>query len=191
MASENKKKKYDTNLNKKKIPKLKEEVLFDFEEDEKDEVVEIITFLDESNAIEGEGEDALENSIEAWDYLQGEEVLTEENVLETHRILMRDLNPRIAGKYRDCDVWVGDRKCLDFSVIEIVMRNWLINQKANRTTEKEIKHAHVAFEHIHPFEDGNGRTGRILMNWQRLKAGLPVLIIHTGAEQMSYYQWFK
>ncbi|MBQ3307480.1 MAG: Fic family protein [Bacilli bacterium] len=42
---------------------------------------------------------------------------------------------------------------------------------------------HIRFERIHPFNDGNGRTGRILLNYHLLKNGLaPVLITHV----MSY-----
>ena len=57
--------------------------------------------------------------------------------------------------------------------------------------EETIEQDHIWFEKIHPFEDGNGRTGRILMNIQRLNAGLPLLIIHEGKEQMEYYKWFQ
>jgi len=55
---------------------------------------------------------------------------------------------------------------------------------------RDIKLSHIEFENIHPFEDGNGRVGRILMNIQCLNAGLPLLVIHTGKEQQKYYTWF-
>jgi Fic family protein len=48
----------------------------------------------------------------------------------------------------------------------------------------------VAFERIHPFRDGNGRVGRIIMNAQRLQAGLPILII-PASERRLYYEWFR
>ncbi len=57
--------------------------------------------------------------------------------------------------------------------------------------ERYSKMLHVEYERIHPFVDGNGRTGRMFMNWWRMKNGLPVLVIHEGEEQMDYYQWFK
>ena len=54
-----------------------------------------------------------------------------------------------------------------------------------------IKKLHVDFEKIHPFADGNGRVGRILMNVQMINSGLPLITIHEGIEQQEYYRWFK
>lgn len=48
---------------------------------------------------------------------------------------------------------------------------------------------HLAFESIHPFIDGNGRTGRLLLNFELLKHGyLPVDIKFT--DRAKYYQCF-
>ena len=48
---------------------------------------------------------------------------------------------------------------------------------------------HVRFESIHPFIDGNGRTGRILLNFELMKAGLlPVNI--KFADRLAYYDAF-
>jgi hypothetical protein len=66
-----------------------------------------------------------------------------------------------------------------------------LKEMPKSTKEVFIKQWHINFEGIHPFEDGNGRIGRILMNLQRLSVGLPILIIHEGEEQFEYYKWFK
>ena len=51
----------------------------------------------------------------------------------------------------------------------------------NAATDEEklerILDAHIQFERIHPFSDGNGRTGRMLMNYSLLQEGFPPLII--------------
>ena len=48
---------------------------------------------------------------------------------------------------------------------------------------------HLRFESIHPFIDGNGRTGRLLMNLQLIKAGLPAINIKF-ADRRKYYDAF-
>lgn len=45
---------------------------------------------------------------------------------------------------------------------------------------------HAQFVEIHPFEDGNGRTGRALMNWVLMKAGYPKLFIPVKNRQQYY-----
>lgn len=48
---------------------------------------------------------------------------------------------------------------------------------------------HIEFEGIHPFIDGNGRTGRMLVNLELMKAGYPPIAIKF-TEKMTYYDAF-
>jgi Fic family protein len=48
---------------------------------------------------------------------------------------------------------------------------------------------HLRFESIHPFIDGNGRTGRLLMNLQLIKTGLPAVNIKFS-DRKRYYDAF-
>lgn len=156
-------------------------------------------FLKESNAIEGVyDEGSLQQALYAWSYIKDKEKLTVGDVLKTHKILMlhQNIQPDERGYFRKCEVFVGGQYGLNFKKIREAMDEWIelmnTNQHSELMTDEEIsKELHIKYEKIHPFIDGNGRTGRIFMNWWRIKNGLPILVIHEGKEQMEYYKWFK
>jgi cell filamentation protein len=51
-----------------------------------------------------------------------------------------------------------------------------------------LLYAHYEFIRIHPFNNGNGRTGRILMNWVALKFGYkPLVLYHREGESRQIY----
>lgn len=113
---------------------------------------------------------------------------------------MRNLRPDIAGKLRNCDVWIGGQKKTFVSKSVIKSELDQVCESINKSiadpeffsdNDKGCELHHVDFEHIHPFEDGNGRVGRILWQIQRIMLNLPIKIIHTGLEQMEYYKWFQ
>jgi len=65
-----------------------------------------------------------------------------------------------------------------------------IKTKLNNSYKEVLsKKLHVHYEAIHPFIDGNGRTGRMFMNYWRVKVGLPILVIKE-LERHEYYEWF-
>lgn len=67
----------------------------------------------------------------------------------------------------------------------------LVKLKVKDVHLSEEELSKLEFEKIHPFEDGNGRVGRMLYNINRLNAGLDLHIIHEGKEQIEYYKWFN
>lgn len=164
---------------------------------------EEVEFLRESNAIEREySVEALEDAKDAWAFAKRYSGNIDfEFILQIHRQLMKTIDPDIAGNIRQQSVWVGNRKCLDHNYIrqEIdklchewnILRFDLMKKSDKKWKELLIQNWHIRFEKIHPFIDGNGRTGRIIMNKQRLRIGLHIKIIHTGREQIEYYEWFK
>lgn len=153
-------------------------------------------FLRESNAIEGVYDDAsLQQAKYAWAYLKGQSEITIAVVLKVHKILMlyQPLMPDQKGYFRQCEVTIGGRYGEPWLNVPKKMGQWIkyANAPATPHAESFIKVSHIDYENIHPFVDGNGRTGRLFMNWQRRKCGLPLLIIHEGAEQLEYYKWFR
>ena len=169
---------------------------------------EVTEFLQHSNWIEGErSEEAVSYARLAWEravqiVLKQTRFFNVQTIKSIHFLLLRKLNPRIAGKFRNCDVMIGGerKRFISEELIKQDLQERVINpmtlQSSHEWTYPKLadfaaKQLHIAFEDIHPFEDGNGRVGRILYNIHRLNLGLPLHIIHEGEEQQEYYKWFQ
>lgn len=162
----------------------------------------VYEMLQNSNWIEREMSSvAMDDAVEAWEYaVKNANNITTNYVLKIHKLMQKNLRADIAGKFRDCDVYIGGecRRFISEDVIRAGVKevtDAMIDKIPRRfpVAEKEAlaKATHIRFEKIHPHEDGNGRVGRILYNVHRLLLGLPIHIIHEGDEQMEYYKWFR
>ena len=70
--------------------------------------------------------------------------------------------------------------------MEELLRNYLASEEHIVT---KLARFHIEFEGIHPFIDGNGRTGRLLVNLELMKAGYPPIDIKI-TDRISYYNAF-
>ena len=158
-------------------------------------------FLRESNAIEGvHDQGSLLDAHAAWDYLHTRKKLTIPAVLKVHELLMvnQPIPSHSLGWWRSCRIFIGRSEGLNWQYIPSAMEEWVNKMNMDldfastaEDREKTSRSLHVEYEKIHPFIDGNGRTGRMFMNWHRLQHKMPLLIIHEGEEQMEYYKWFN
>lgn len=171
--------------------------------------MEIVDFLYESNLIEREQSmEALEDAIQAWVYadknkneLQGHRGIGRSFILGIHHLLLQRLRPDINGRLRDCDVWIGSqyKPFISTSLLKEQIEQWVddtrikpAHKKLSLEKREELaKKWHIAFEDIHGFEDGNGRTGRILWQLQRHLLGLPTLVLNAFEKHEQYYPWFQ
>lgn len=110
--------------------------------------------------------------------------LSEESILSMHRVLMEH-QPRMeeyAGRYRDQVVWIGAGQAgpvlahfvpPQHDLVPAAMEDLLqFVQRLDLPVLLQVAVAHAQFETIHPFVDGNGRTGRALAQAMLRSRGL-------------------
>ncbi len=120
--------------------------------------------------------------------------LTIELILSLHKTLLTGIDDKIAGRFRSgkerVKVWahIGANP-----VFVHELMNELINTyNKNKTLYflDNIAYFHAEFETIHPFCDGNGRMGRLLINQQLMKLGYPPISIPNKNKRSDYYPLF-
>jgi Fic family protein len=103
-------------------------------------------------------------------------------VLKWHRELFENTKSRIAGRVRNYNVYISGSAHVpaDFSELPTLLVEffkWYNKVKAKTHPVELSALVHLKFETIHPFGDGNGRIGRLIMNFILHKTGYPMLDI--------------
>lgn len=120
-------------------------------------------------------------------------MLDMEGILLLHKMLMGNIKDDIAGRFRKKGkyVRVGTHIAPAPEHVEQMIESILMEYSADLSgyfTDKIAKF-HLDFETIHPSCDGNGRMGRVLINYQLGQFGFPNIIIRDK-EKQTYYQAF-
>lgn len=119
--------------------------------------------------------------------------IDKEFILLLHRMLISNIDDGIAGRFRKEQelVRIGTYIAPAAKHIESMMATLLLEYSSNNKDYflDKISKFHLEFESIHPFCDGNGRIGRVLINFQLMQLGLPPIIIRDK-EKKKYYSSF-
>lgn len=119
--------------------------------------------------------------------------VTKDLVCALHGMLLVGVNDAISGRFRASGeyVRVGDFIAPPAEHIDELMDRMLEEYSGNLTQYPldAIARFHLEFETIHPFNDGNGRIGRALVNLQLQRIGFPS-VIFRDKEKQEYYRGF-
>jgi Fic family protein len=123
-----------------------------------------------------------------------EQELTKDVMLLLHKMLMSNIRDEIAGRFRQDNefVRVGNYIAPAPQQIEEGLNQMIVeyNASAHESIVKRIAKLHLAFEHLHPFCDGNGRIGRVINNYLLIREGyVPINI--KFIDRVKYYEAFR
>ncbi len=117
--------------------------------------------------------------------------ITESVIKQIHSLVLAD-KPMDKGVYRKIPVRImgAHHEPVQPYLIEPKMYELLQDYKRDdRNIAEKLAEFHIRFEGIHPFIDGNGRTGRLLINLELMKAGYPPIDIKF-TDRKRYYDAF-
>ncbi|HEY5220862.1 MAG TPA: Fic family protein [Candidatus Paceibacterota bacterium] len=114
-------------------------------------------------------------------YIKDRKKIDEALVMKLHSILMNAIRPD-AGGYRNHGVRIAGASVPTANYVKVpdLMKMLMADVNKKETAEDAIRHVafvHARFETIHPFGDGNGRIGRLLMNGMALRENLSPAVI--------------
>ena len=126
------------------------------------------------------------------DLAQKEERLSEYSIKQIHSLILKNIDDENKGKYRTTNVIISgaEHKPPQSFEVQSKMEEFIKNYHEKVTKLHPIELAsfvHIEFVKIHPFIDGNGRTSRLLMNLELIKAGFPPVVIELE-DRLEYYK---
>mgnify|MGYP001795616494 CR=1 FL=1 len=124
---------------------------------------------------------------------QKDNAIGEWEIRQIHSLLLMTIDRTEAGRYRQLDVKAAGTDYVyppHYLLSELMTEfvEWLNSTAAQQLHPIDyVAEAHCRFVGIHPFRDGNGRTGRLLMNLLLLRLGYPVVVL-KNEQQIEYIE---
>lgn len=127
-----------------------------------------------------------------FDFIDREQPCDEALIRQLLRYVMLGDLPECCGNWRNHEVRVlgADFRPAAADTIPVKMAeliDWFASEKELHPIEKAALF-HAKFEIIHPFADGNGRTGRLLLNFMLVREGYWPVNIRYGEDHLCYYE---
>ena len=132
---------------------------------------------------------------EAFDFVrelvQNQAPMSQRTIKQIHYLVLADKKDD-RGVYRRVPVRImgAQHEPVQPYLIQPRMEQLMLNYaESSEHIVTKLARFHIEFEGIHPFIDGNGRTGRLLVNLELMKAGYPPIDIKF-TDRMAYYKAF-
>lgn len=121
--------------------------------------------------------------------LKKEEPLSIRLIREFHALILNDDKDNRGRFKQENNTILGAKfQTTPFYQVEEKLQELIDNfNESDKNLIEKVAKFHNDFEMVHPFNDGNGRTGRLLMNLELMKNGYPITII-KNEDRDDYYQ---
>ena len=124
--------------------------------------------------------------------VQQQASLSEWVIKQIHQLVLKNVDDQHAGRYRHLNVLIAGAAHRPPDALQVVTQMQAFIE-AYQTTAQALHPVaraawvHAEFVKIHPFVDGNGRTSRLLMNLELMKAGFPAAVLPVE-RRLAYYE---